>query len=444
MYICNSCNQSTSKWAGRCPNCGEWNTIEERKSLGNKKGKRKTAYGDYTKSYSLKNIVDNNKQIYNPTSLAEVNNVLGGGIVPGSVILLSGEPGIGKSTLILQLLNSIKNSLYISGEETDTQILLRAQRLKIDLDNFNFLNETNLENVINTVQKEKPSLVIIDSIQTIYSGQIANEPGNISQIRLCTNKLLELSNHSHIPIIIIGHLTKDGSVAGPKTLEHLVDVVLYLEGDPHYGYRTLRASKNRFGSTNTMGLFEMTGLGLTEIKDPTLFFLEDGLENNQNTIFSLVTEGQRSFVVEIQALVSKTAFGYPQRKSLGFDINRLHMNIAILNKRLSLPLDTQDIYLNITGGLKVKDMAADLAVAAAILNSFYNKTQSENILAIGEIGLNGEIRAVPFINDKVKTAINLGFKNIYVPYSAKTAIDKKFLGKIKLIKSLSEFNEMFK
>lgn len=440
MYICTSCNQETSKWAGRCPNCGAWSTLIENLNI-NKKNKTS---GKAQKSYSLKEIANQERQIFQPTTLAEVDNVLGGGIVRGSVILLSGEPGIGKSTLILQLLNAIKGSLYISGEETDNQILLRAQRLGIDLDNFNFLNETHLENIIATVEAEKPNLLIIDSIQTISSELLPSEPGNITQIRLCTNKLLELSNKSRVPIIIIGHLTKDGSVAGPKTLEHLVDVVLYLEGDPHYGYRILRSTKNRYGSTATMGLFEMTSQGLAEIKDPTLFFLDNTIDKNKNSIFSLVSEGQRPFVVEIQALVSKTVFGYPQRKSLGFDLNRLQMLIAILSKRLNIPLDNQDIYLNITGGLKIKDMGADLAVAAAILNSFYNLNQTENIFALGEIGLNGEIRSIPMLNEKVKNAVNLGFKNIYLPLSAQGNLDKKWEKYVKFIKNLNEFHALFK
>jgi DNA repair protein RadA/Sms len=436
-YLCQACNKTTNKWSGKCPNCGQWNsiiTIEE-KDIKNQVSK----HGNYQASYRLSDSSKMSQALYHPTTMPELNNVLGGGIVSGSLILLSGEPGIGKSTLILQILDSIKNGLYISGEETAQQILWRANRLNTNLENFNFLDETVLENIISTVLQEKPSLVVVDSIQTIYSTQIPNEPGNLSQIRLCTNKLLELSKKTKIPVIIIGHITKDGTVAGPKTLEHLVDVVLYLEGDEQYGYRLLRSSKNRYGSTKNIGLFEMTGTGMMEIKDPTLFFLESEFTAQKPSVFTIVTEGQRYFMVEVQALVSKTMFGYPQRKSVGYDLNRLHILIAILSKRLHLPLDNQDIYINVTGGLKIKDLSADLAVAAAILNSFYNHQLSDKIFAMGEIGLNGEIRSLPLMEEKLANAQSLGFKQIYAP-SGKSARGKG----IKMINTLAELNAIFK
>jgi len=435
-YLCQACNKTTNKWSGKCPNCGQWNsiiTIEE-KDIKNQVSK----HGNYQASYRLSDTSKMSQALYHPTTMPELNNVLGGGIVSGSLILLSGEPGIGKSTLILQILDSIKNGLYISGEETAQQILWRANRLSTNLENFNFLDETVLENIISTVLQEKPSLVVVDSIQTIYSTQIPNEPGNLSQIRLCTNKLLELSKKTKIPVIIIGHITKDGTVAGPKTLEHLVDVVLYLEGDEQYGYRLLRSSKNRYGSTKNIGLFEMTGKGMMEIKDPTLFFLESEFTAQKPSVFTIVTEGQRYFMVEVQALVSKTMFGYPQRKSVGYDLNRLHILIAILSKRLHLPLDNQDIYINVTGGLKIKDLSADLAVAAAILNSFYNHQLNDKIFAMGEIGLNGEIRSLPLMDEKLANAQSLGFKQILAPKGKTTRKG------VKNINTLAELNALFK
>lgn len=435
-YLCQACNKTTNKWSGKCPNCGQWNsiiTIEE-KDIKNQVSK----HGNYQASYRLSDTSKMSQALYHPTTMPELNNVLGGGIVSGSLILLSGEPGIGKSTLILQILDSIKNGLYISGEETAQQILWRANRLSTNLENFNFLDETVLENIISTVLQEKPSLVVVDSIQTIYSTQIPNEPGNLSQIRLCTNKLLELSKKTKIPVIIIGHITKDGTVAGPKTLEHLVDVVLYLEGDEQYGYRLLRSSKNRYGSTKNIGLFEMTGKGMMEIKDPTLFFLESEFTAQKPSVFTIVTEGQRYFMVEVQALVSKTMFGYPQRKSVGYDLNRLHILIAILSKRLHLPLDNQDIYINVTGGLKIKDLSADLAVAAAILNSFYNHQLNDKIFAMGEIGLNGEIRSLPLMDEKLANAQSLGFKQILAPKGKSTRKG------VKNINTLAELHAIFK
>ncbi|HPL92969.1 MAG TPA: DNA repair protein RadA [bacterium] len=435
-YLCQACNKTTNKWSGKCPNCGQWNsiiTIEEKDIKG-----QASRFGNYQASYHLSEDSKVPQALYQATTMSELNNVLGGGVVSGSLILLSGEPGIGKSTLILQILDSIKNGLYISGEETAQQILWRANRLKTNLDNFKFLDETVLENIIATVLQEKPGLVVVDSIQTIYSTQIPNEPGNLSQIRLCTNKLLELSKKTKIPIIIIGHITKDGAVAGPKTLEHLVDVVLYLEGDEQYGYRLLRSSKNRYGSTKNIGLFEMTGEGLKEIKDPTMFFLESEFTAQKPSVFTIVTEGQRYFMVEVQALVSKTMFGYPQRKSVGYDLNRLHILIAILSKRLHLPLDNQDIYINVTGGLKIKDLSADLAVAAAILNSFYNHQLNDKIFAMGEIGLNGEIRSLPLMDEKLANALSLGFKQIYAPSGKATRKG------VKNINTLAELNAIFK
>ena len=356
-------------------------------------------------------------------NIEEIDRVLGGGIVPGSLILLGGDPGIGKSTLALQIAKNIPNTLYISGEESAGQVKLRADRVKLDYDNFKFLPQTDADKIISTIKDTQPELVIIDSIQTMNYSESPAGLGTASQITACTTQLLEVAKTTNIPIIIIGHVTKEGYVAGPKTLEHLVDTVLYLESDNKNFYKILRSVKNRFGSTGEIGVFEMTGFGLAEIKNPTKAFTTDH-ENKSvaGSITSVLMEGQRPFLVEIQALVAKTAFGYPQRKTAGFDLNRLQMIIAVITKISKINLGNQDVYLNVAGGLKIKETAPDLAVALAIVSAYLNLAINPKTVALGEIGLSGEIRNIANIARRITEAKKLNFSPIIAPASEKDVI----------------------
>jgi DNA repair protein RadA/Sms len=369
------------------------------------------------------------------TGMAEVDQVLGGGIVPGSFILLGGEPGIGKSTLLGQITLSLSHSvkekpiLYCSGEESAEQTKLRFDRIARDasLERIHFLGETNSEKICATIEHLKPAFAVIDSIQTISSAVIPSEAGSISQVRACTVQLLEIAKKNTIPIIITGHVTKEGMVAGPKTLEHLVDTVLYLEGDTHHHFRLLKTVKNRFGSTNEIGVFEMAHDGLHEISNPSSVFLSGSDASVPGTVTTAVIEGSRAFLMHVQALTTKTYFGYPQRRSVGFDTNRLQLLIAVLTKRVGLNLGDQDIHINVVGGCKITEPAADLAVAASILSAYKNSPIPSTTLLIGELGLGGELRSIANLEKRLKEAEKLGFTNAYIP-----ATSKKIEGKLKL------------
>ena len=350
------------------------------------------------------------------TQISEFDRVLGGGIVIGSLILLGGEPGIGKSTLVLQICDQIKSPiLYVSGEDSASQIKMRIDRLNLDFSNLKFLGENNMEKIVAFAIEEKPSLLIIDSIQTLYSSELPSEAGSINQVRICTVKLLEIAKKFNIPILIIGHVTKDGMVAGPKSLEHLVDAVMYLEGSSQNDFRLLRCAKNRFGATNELGVFSMTGSGLLEVKNTSELFLPQNQEPISGSSLTCIMEGVRPFLIEVQALASKTLFGYPQRKTAGFDLNRLQMLIAVLIKRANIPLVNQDVHLNVTGGLKITETGADLAVCLAIISSLKNKIIKPDTLIIGEVGLGGEIRPVYQMEKRIEEAQKMNFKNIIVP-----------------------------
>ncbi len=374
------------------------------------------------------------------TNIMELDRVLGGGIIPGSLILLGGEPGIGKSTLVAQIAASIKQNglpaeasaqagevIYVSGEESAGQIKSRFSRLEIKTDKIKFLSETNAEKIIATINHLKPALVIIDSIQTIYSSGIAGEPGGLNQIRGSTIGFLETAKKNNAAIILIGHITKDGQLAGPKTLEHIVDTVLYLEIETNHDYRILRATKNRFGSVNEIGIFEMTAKGFNEVANPALIFIAKS-HNITGSVISSLTQGTRAFLTEVQALVTKTVFGYPQRKASGFDLNRLSVLIAVLTKRANLNLTNQDIILNVVGGLKISDPGLDLAVCLAVASSLLNQIVANNIIVLGEVGLGGEIRPVAKLEQKLKEAERLGFTQAIIPQG--DAVMKK----IKLVK----------
>lgn len=406
--------------------CGAWGTLEESTMSPAKKEKAKTAAG---KTQHFRDIKQ--EQISRTkTNIGEFDNVLGDGIVPGSLTLLGGEPGIGKSTLILQVAGQIaknKPVLYASGEESAEQIKMRLDRLKIPGDNILFLGEIDANTIAATTEKEKPGLAIVDSIQTIYNPDLPAEAGSISQVRACTVKLLECAKSNNIPIFIIGHVTKEGSVAGPKTLEHLVDTVLYLEGERYHTYRLLRAIKNRFGSTGEIGIFEMTGKGLKEVANPSLIFLQNQGGAAAGSAVTCVMEGNRPLLVEIQALTNKTNFGYPQRKSEGFPPNRLQVLIAVLTQRAKVNLNNSDVYLNVAGGLKIHEPAVDLAVALAIASAFKNKSLPKDTVILGEIGLGGEVRNINQLERRLKEVEKLGFKQAIIPQ-----LGQKFSTNLKL------------
>ncbi len=412
-YICTECGAQYPRWMGRCEQCGNWNTLIE--EITEPSGPHKTSNAKAAKVTDIAGVEkDNLKRI--ESELLEFDQVLGGGIVPGSLILLGGDPGIGKSTLILQIASNISQTLYISGEESERQIQMRAERLNIK-NGLLVLTETNIETVIATISAEKPSLVVIDSVQTMYSSDIPGMPGSVSQLSLCTSKLMNLAKENHIAIILIGHVTKEGNIAGPRVLEHLVDVVLYLEGDRFGSFRILRGVKNRFGSTNETGIFEMTEKGMEPVKNPSEIMIAERAHKSPGSVIFPAMEGTRPLLVEIQALSSATTFGYPKRTASGFDLNRLNLLAAVLQKRCGLNLSTQDIYLNVAGGISVREPAADLAVALSIASVFKNKNIPDDIVIFGEVGLAGEVRSVNNIDKRLAEAEKLGFKTAIVPRS---------------------------
>jgi DNA repair protein RadA/Sms len=427
IYVCSNCDAQSPKWSGRCLECGSWGSLSI-KTIDEKEVKNKIAPETAAEIINL-NSIEDKRLARIKVGIGEVDRVLGGGLVQGSLILLSGEPGIGKSTIVAQIAKSIqKNVIYVSGEESASQIKDRFLRLGCQLDRIKFINETEVEKIITALKKEKPALVIVDSIQTIYLSEIPSEAGSVAQIRASAVKFLELAKRNDLAVILIGHITKDGQVAGPKTLEHIVDTVIYLESDKAHDYRILRATKNRFGSVNELGIFEMTSGGFKEILNPSLIFLDSGMQNISGSVISAVMEGTRPFLVEIQALVTKIVFGYPQRKASGFDLNRLQVLAAVLTKRAKVNLTDQDIILNIVGGLSVDDPALDLAVCAAIISSILNQTIDRKTVILGEVGLGGEVRNVAKLEERLNEAEKLGFMQAIIPDSNVKA------GKISLVK----------
>lgn len=417
VFYCQSCGAESPKWVGKCPACGAWNTYVE--ELVSKSGPTKTSFG-VTKYQVNKPVLIQEIEFKEEDRIVtysnELNRVLGGGIVYGSLILLGGEPGIGKSTLMLQLglhLNG-KRVLYISGEESEQQIKLRANRIEAQNDSLYVLTEVVMENIFTQLSNQPADVIIIDSIQTLYTGLIESSAGSISQIRECAGQLLKLAKTTGIPIFLIGHITKDGSIAGPKVLEHMVDVVLQFEGDRNHLFRILRASKNRFGSTSEIGIYEMAGEGLKEVENPSGILISDKEETLSGTSICVTMEGIRPILLEIQALVSTAVYGTPQRSATGFDLRRLNMLLAVLEKRCGFQLSIKDVFLNLTGGIKVEDPAMDLAVISAILSSNENVPVSPEICFAAEVGLTGEIRPVTRIEQRIAEAEKLGFKRIFV------------------------------
>ncbi len=393
VYICQNCAYSNPKWSGKCPNCETWNSFQPETIQ-----KKTASLGQVKAAAAKSNPISQIKHISArlKTNIAELDQVLSGGIVPGNLILLSGEPGIGKSTLTLQICHNIAiqnlKVLYISGEESVEQISLRAHRLNTISENLNLLNETNLETILATIANEKPDFVIIDSIQVIESQNQTGLPGSISQVRRSTEELMKYAKTHRTPIIIIGHVTKDGHLAGPRILEHLVDTVLFFEGDRYHELRILRNLKNRFGSTNEVGIFEMTELGLKELKNPSVSFLQQQNADTIGSCLSCIIEGSRPLLVEIQALTNKTPFGYPKRTASGYDLNRLQLLIAVLQRHAKIDLSSADVYLNISGGISIKDPATDLAVCLAIASSYKKIPLNHKLVALGELSLTGQIR----------------------------------------------------
>ena len=413
VYVCSNCGAESAKWVGKCPYCNEWNTYKEHRLSKSSKGQPDNAEQTEIKRLSDVSIEKESRLL---TQYSEVDRVLGGGIVHGSLVLIGGEPGIGKSTLALQIAmksSDIKN-LYVSGEESLRQIKLRAGRLGEEHDNIYLLNETSLEQILDHCKNFNPDLLIIDSIQTLFSEHLDATPGSVSQVRECATQLLRYAKKSGVPILIIGHINKEGSIAGPKVLEHIVDVVLQFEGDHNFVYRVLRSLKNRFGSTSEIGIFEMHNDGLNEVLNPSELLITQKQNELSGTSIAATIDGVRPFMVEIQSLVSPSVYGNPQRSTTGFDIRRLSMLLAVLEKRSKVNIYNKDVFLNIAGGIKVVDPAVDLSIITSLLSSVLDKSIPENVCFAGEVGLSGEIRAVNQIENRISEAEKIGFKKIFI------------------------------
>ncbi len=434
IFVCSECGNESPKWLGKCPACNSWNTYYEEKVFKDKSSnERKLLSSQVVK---LRDIGVNEKSKRYTTGYSELDRVLGGGLVPGSLILLGGEPGIGKSTLILQICNMVRFDetnaiLYVSGEESGRQIKLRADRLNIDSDNIEFLGEANIEFVEQAIEEKKPRLLVVDSIQTMYSKDVPAAPGSVSQVREITARLMQLCKQKEITTVIIGHVTKDGTIAGPRVLEHMVDTVLYLEGERYFSYRILRGVKNRFGSTNEVGLFEMQEQGMVEVSNPSELLISDRDGNPSGSVIVATLEGTRTMLVEIQALLTITAFGLARRTAIGVEYNRLALLLAVLEKKLGVHLSNQDAYVNVVGGMKLDEPAADLGIALAVMSSYKNIPLSKDLVVIGEIGLTGEVRAVNAIEKRVKEIEKLGFSTCIIPESNRKQL--KYKGNINII-----------
>lgn len=420
LYVCSECGYECVKWIGKCPNCGEWNTLNEEVRETFKPGSASVEKRKKPSSMPvpITRISTEDEERYY-TGSKELDRVLGGGIVKGSLVLLGGDPGIGKSTILLQIcshLGKVLKILYISGEESKRQIKLRASRLGVNCDSIYVMTETDVEIVANQIQEERPDLVMIDSIQTMNFKELNSTPGSVTQVRECTNILMRTSKSLDIPCIIVGHVNKDGAIAGPKVLEHIVDAVLYFEGDKQMSYRILRAVKNRYGSTNEIGVFQMNDTGLSEVENPSLMLLSGRPKNVSGTCVACPMEGSRPILAEIQGLVTNSGFGNPRRMSTGFDYNRMSMLLAVLEKRCGYFFSNLDAYINVIGGLRLDEPATDLAVALALVSSLKDIVVSEDVLAFGEVGLTGEIRAVNHAALRVTEAARLGFRKCILPY----------------------------
>jgi DNA repair protein RadA/Sms len=441
-FFCKNCGYESAKWAGKCPSCNEWNTfIEEIIHKESTAVKQSWKENDQKNSKSIEiNDVETNEKDRIISADQELNRVLGGGIVPGSLVLVAGEPGIGKSTLFLQdaLMMRDLRILYISGEESEQQIKMRANRINIKHDAFYLLTETSTQTIFQEIKKIKPQLVVVDSIQTLQSSYIDSSPGTISQIRECTAEFQRFAKETQTPVFLIGHITKDGSIAGPKLLEHMVDTVLQFEGDQHYAYRILRTTKNRFGSTAELGIYEMTGAGMKPVANPSDILINQKEEQLSGIAIGATMEGLRPLLVEVQALVTPSVYGTPQRTASGFDLRRLQLLLAVLEKRGGFHFGTKDVFVNIAGGLKIEDPAIDLAMVFALLSSYEDIPLSQKTCFAGEVGLSGEIRAVNRIDQRISEAEKLGFENIYISKYNRRSDTKSLTIKTKQVALIEE------
>lgn len=439
VYFCNDCGHEESKWLGQCPMCKEWNTfVEEKISTKASKAVIKDSRNKMAEVLPL-NKVETNMEDRLLTNIGELDRVLGGGIVPGSLMLVGGDPGIGKSTLLLQTCQKIaaqnKKVLYISGEESLKQIKLRANRMGEFTESLLLFCETNLEIIKGVIESQKPDVVIIDSIQTMYSEEVTSAPGSVTQVRESTNTFMHLAKGLGISIFLVGHVTKEGTVAGPRVLEHMVDTVLYFEGDRHASYRILRGVKNRFGSTNEIGVFQMQSQGLVEVENPSEFMLNGRPENASGSVIACSMEGTRPILLEIQALISQSNFGMPRRTAAGTDYNRVNLLLAVLEKRVGIQLGNCDAYINIAGGIKIQEPAIDLGIVLAAVSSYKNRAIDEKLIVFGEVGLSGEVRAVNMPDQRVQEAKKLGFTTCIMP-----EVSVKDVGKIQGIKVIGVKN----
>lgn len=447
-YVCQNCGYESAKWYGKCPDCGQWNTMEEQlKSPAPMGGKTAQAAPLVTNlEVSTIDSISSAEENRFHTDLSELDRVLGGGIVKGSVIMLSGEPGIGKSTLLLQICKFLCQGLrvlYISGEESARQIKLRAMRLGVESSNLFLATTADIDHVVAAIDKVHPDIAIIDSIQTMSLSDLQSSPGSVTQVRECTQRLIYTAKSADIPIFIVGHVNKDGAIAGPKVLEHMVDCVLYFEGERHLAYRILRAVKNRYGSTNEIGVFEMTDRGLSEVANPSMMMLSGRPVNVSGTCVTCLMEGSRPILAEVQALVTKTAFGTPRRTATGFDFNRMALLLAVLEKRCGYFFGSLDAYINVVGGLRLDEPASDLSVALALVSNLTDRLIPDSLIAIGEIGLAGEIRAVNHIQNRVSEAYRLGFTRCMVPRHNLSQLNTEQMPDLEVI-PVSSINEACK
>ncbi|KPU42662.1 hypothetical protein OXPF_38390 [Oxobacter pfennigii] len=414
IFVCNDCGYESPKWMGKCPGCGSWNSFTE--EIEGESSQQ--LFKNESSPKKLASIEIEEEDRYK-TGMGELDRVLGGGIVKGSLVLVGGDPGIGKSTLLLQISDSIgkanKTILYVSGEESEKQIKLRAARLKIDSDNLYIVSETDISIIEKYIHDYKPSVAIIDSIQTVYRGDLTSAPGSVSQVREATSTLMRIAKSTNTAVFIVGHVTKEGAIAGPRVLEHMVDTVLYFEGERHHTYRILRTVKNRFGSTNEIGIFEMRDAGLVEVMNPSEMMLSGRPSGVPGTVVVCSMEGTRPMLIELQALVSQTGFGMPRRMATGIDYNRVVLLMAVLEKRVGYELQTYDAYVNVAGGIKIDEPAADLGIICSIASSFKNSNINSKMIVLGEVGLTGEVRGISFIEKRVQEALKLGFDTVVIP-----------------------------
>ncbi len=436
IYICKNCGYESAKWYGKCPSCNEWGTLDEETIITENKSVKKAGTSSLKNCNVLKlDAIDSSTEFRYNTGISELNRVLGGGLVKGSLVLLSGDPGIGKSTLLLQICNYLSKDLsvlYVSGEESAYQLKMRAKRLNVKSDNLSVMCETDAEVVCEYIKTAKPNIVMIDSIQTMSIPELSSSTGSITQVRECTNLFMQTSKNNDISIILVGHVNKDGNIAGPKVLEHIVDTVLYFEGERNYSYRILRAAKNRFGSTNEIGVFEMNDTGLSQIESPSMALLAGRPINVSGTCVTCLIEGSRPILAEIQGLATTTGFGNPRRMSTGFDYNRMAMIIAILEKRAGYFFSNMDCYLNIVGGLRADEPASDLAAAVALISSLKDTVIDSETIVFGEIGLAGEIRMVNNCEQRIKESERLGFKRCIIPRQNMKKLNKSAFSDIEV------------